>query len=67
MAVFDGGDPPDTDSYEDVLAEFLGDRGRYPELGDALERSRRADIEASYSESDMPIPQAKPVGSSIEP
>ena len=63
----DGGGPPDVDSYEAVLAEFLGDRGRYPELGDALERSRAADIEASYAETDMPIPRAKLVGPSIDP
>ena len=59
MGVFDRGDPSDKDSYEAVLEEFLGDRGRYPELGDALERTRHADIEATYSESDLPGPQAE--------
>ena len=34
--------------YEEVLAEFLSDRGRWPQLGDVLERERRTDIEASY-------------------
>ena len=38
------------ESHAAVLAEFLADRGRYPELGDVLERDRRADIEASYVE-----------------
>lgn len=37
------------------LERFLALRGRYPELGDSLERSRRAEIEADY-------PDVEPVG-----
>lgn len=37
------------------LERFLALRGRYPGLGDSLERSRRAEIEADY-------PDVEPVG-----
>ena len=46
----ESGDRPDDDGYEAVLAEFLGDRGRWPELAGVLERERTAEIEASYAE-----------------
>ncbi len=48
------------DGYDDTewkasLERFLALRGRHPELGDSLERSRRAEIEADY-------PDVEPVG-----
>ena len=46
----DNEDHVDDESHAAVLAEFLADRGRYPELGDVLERDRIADIEANYAE-----------------
>ena len=52
--VSDRGNPPEDGDYEAVLAEFLSDRGRWPQLGDFLERERRADIEASYIGVDEP-------------
>lgn len=52
------GNPPEDGGYEVVLAEFLSDRGRWPELGDVLERERRADIEASYIGVDEPAADA---------
>lgn len=43
----------DSLDYETALAEFLSDRGRYPELGDVLERTHQAEIEASYANDDV--------------
>lgn len=50
----DRGNPSEDGGYDAVLAEFLSDRGRWPQLGDVLERERRADIEASYIGVDEP-------------
>ncbi len=58
----DRGNPPEDGGYEAVLAEFLSDRGRWPQLGDVLERERLADIEASYADLDAPV-----AGSELSP
>lgn len=47
--MFDGRNDRDGHSYRAALAEFIADRGRYPELGDVLERDRLADIGTNES------------------
>jgi len=48
-------DGRDEQSHRTALAEFIADRGRYPELGDVLERDRSADLGANDGGIDVQV------------